>query len=183
MPDVEYHGWTHRPKELGGTDPIPGLEVNAPVVNLPIDLRNPSADAYFSLRSLASGIPMGFWAFVKDVDASIMGMVVLPASFNTVAVTLYLSSSTVATGDVVMTVSTRAVSVGTNLAGSFSTETSQTVAITASLATVTFPTSGALASSPAPGDLLEISIQHLGTDGSDTLAVDLLMAAAILEVT
>lgn len=22
MPDVEYHGWTHRPKELGGTDPI-----------------------------------------------------------------------------------------------------------------------------------------------------------------
>lgn len=216
------HGWTHRPKKLGGTDQAGTLvehegtvvgyrgavdfvdsdsltwtvtddETNDAVTveataaggggggNTAIDLRNPTVGAYFALKAF-TGVTIGSWFYKQGVLSSIAGAIMCPSG-STFGVSLGLVSSTASTGNVVIRVSTRAVTPGVNgPGGTFVAETDVVVAIGTNLTVVRVPTSGNLGSAPAAGDLLEITVARVGTDGSDTLADDLMMMSAILDV-
>lgn len=182
MSGPPYHGWTHRPKDKGGTDPIPGLEVAAAGATSVIDLRNPSVGAFFVAEALTN-FTIGRWQMNDAVTSRITGVVRVPDSFNELAVVLMLASSTTGTGDVRMQVNTRSIGVGGAIDGTITAETAQTIAVTALMSQARFPTSGGLASSPAAGEMLVVQINRIGGDGADSLTVDLVVYGAWLEVT
>lgn len=183
MSGPTYHGWTHRPKEEGGTDPIPGLATGGGSSSTAIDLRNPSTNAYFRPTTFTNFV-LGHWVMIKDVDSSIYGAVRVPATFTQIAVNLMLGSVGASGGDVRMQVKTRSIGDGDTIDSTITSETVQTITLSSGLLEIArFPASGGIGSSPTAGDLLVVQILHVGTDGADTLAVDTALYGAFLEVT
>lgn len=145
-----------------------------------IDLRNPSANAYFVATAFTNFV-LGRWLMIKDVDSSIYGAVRVPATFTQIAVNLMLGGGT---GNTRMQVKTRSIGDGDTIDSTITAESAQTIALTSGLLEVArFPASGGIGSSPAAGDLLVVQIIHVGTDGADTLATDTALYGAFLEVT
>lgn len=180
MSGPTYHGWTHRPKEEGGTDPIPGLTGGGGSSSTAIDLRNPSQNAYWRPTTLTNFV-LGHWVMLKDVDSSIYGAVRVPATFTQIAVNLMLGGGT---GNTRMQVKTRSIGDGDTIDSTITAESAQTIALTGGLLEIArFPASGGIGSSPTAGDMLVVQVIHAGTDGADTLAVDTLLYGAFLEVT
>lgn len=177
------HGWTHRPKALGGTDPIPDLATGGGSSSTAIDLRNPSTNAYFRPTTFTNFV-LGHWVMLKDVDSSIYGAVRVPATFTQIAVNLMLSPLGTGTGDSRMQVKTRSIGDGDTIDSTITAESIQTIALSTGLLEIArFPASGGIGSSPTADDLLVVQILHVGTDGADTLAVDTVLYGAFLEVT
>jgi hypothetical protein len=152
-------------------------------VNVPVDLRNATKNAGF-IPLVFAGITMGTWFYIKDVEATISGLVNIPSSFTEVAINVALRSAADATsGDVRFEVASLALGNGDDPDGTVTSETAQTIAVSGNVTVARFPTSGGLASSPAAGDILFVKLFHDGDHAADTLAQNLLLLSAWLEVT
>jgi hypothetical protein len=157
------------------------VSTSAGAATTAIDLRNPSTNVYF-VGDPFSGFTLGLWRMLPSVASTIFGTVLLPDTFTEVAIRLVLSSSTAATGDVRMGVSTMSLSDGDSPGGTMVAETSQTISVTGNVLFARFPATGGIGSSPVAGDILVVQIGRDGTNGADTLAVDLRLWGAWLEV-
>jgi len=157
------------------------VSTSAGAATTAIDLRNPSTNVYF-VGDPFSGFTLGLWRMLPGLASTIFGTVLLPDTFTEVAIRLVLSSSTAATGDVRMGVSTMSLSDGDSPGGTMVAETSQTISVTGNVLFARFPATGGIGSSPVAGDILVVQIGRDGTNGADTLAVDLRLWGAWLEV-
>lgn len=152
-------------------------------VSVPVDLRNPTKSAGF-LPIVFAGVTVGTWFYIKDVEARIAGLVNIPTSFSEVAIKLAFRSAVDSTsGDVRFEVATLALGSGDDPDGALTSEAAQTIAVDDNITIARFPTSGGLSSSPAAGDILIVDLFHDGDHAADTLAENLLLLSAWLEVT
>ena len=126
-------------------------------------------------------------AFVKDVDGTWYGHIRVPQNYvgnAKVIVSIFANATTGVTRLVLGTF--KAANAATYDAAAFTDETAQDITVPATVNVrkdVTFPASGSLATSLAAGDDLFIRLQHVGTAGTDTLAVDTMIMEAVFQYT
>ena len=160
----------------------------ASTTNIPIDLRNPqvSANAGNSFWTLAglTAWDAGHWEFVKSVQGNIFGLVQIPHTIGaTPAAKIILSlAANATTGVAVVQVASAAVANGaTYNPASLTAETAQNVTVPGTAyfrKDVTFT----LTNAPVADQQLIVEILHNGTNGSETLAVNLLLLEAVLQI-
>jgi hypothetical protein len=164
----------------------------ATTVRLPIDLRNPrvsslAGNTFWTLAGLTAH-DLGHWEFVKSVDGKVYGVVSVPHNLSaTPNASIYLAcTANATTGNAQLQISeARVASGGSFNPSSLTAETAQTITVPATAYQrfdVHFPTSGSLAVTPSADDLLIVEFFRNGSNASDTLAVNLLLVGAYLQI-
>lgn len=164
------------------TGDVTVFPLSTPTVEAQIDLRNPTAGAFYGPTLLAvGGITISAWGMLDTYDSAISGAIPAPPAFNSLAVRVVMRAPS--GGDVRFRVGTKAVSDGNTVAGGFTAEATQTITVGANAKMVRFPASGSLATGVAPGDLILVQLARLASsDSLDTLAGALTVLGAWLEV-
>ncbi|HEY8836496.1 MAG TPA: hypothetical protein VIO16_02220 [Dehalococcoidia bacterium] len=164
----------------------------ATTIRVPISILAPAVsanggNAFFSVAGLTAQ-DYGHWEFVKSVQGNLFGQVAVPHNLNaTPNAKIILSfAANAATGNTVIQIGTARIPAGTSInPGSLTTETAQTITVPGTAYQrfdVTLPASATLAVTPQADDILLVEIMHNGAAGGETLAVNLLLLAAVLVV-
>jgi hypothetical protein len=157
-------------------------------IQVPLDLRNPrvsslAGNSFWTVAALTAW-DAGHWEFVKSVDGKIYAIIRVPknmaATPNAKFKLVFAANAT--TGNFVVNVSWTNVAEGASInPASLTSIGSQTITVPGTayyLKTVSFT----LGSNPSAEDELVIEIYHNGASGSESLAVNLLLIDAFLEI-
>ena len=157
-------------------------------IYIPIDIRNPQVtsnpgNSFFNLINLSNVGDVGIWDFVKSVQGNVFGFARLPSALaiapNAKIKLTFMVNAT--TGITVIQVATKNINVSTSFNTALTTETKQNITVPAT-AFQRFDVTFNLTNQLGADDELVVEIMHNGTDGAETLAVDLLLVDAVLAV-
>lgn len=146
---------------------------------LPIPITAYGTNGYWTRIDFTPNI-QGLHAMVKDVEGAIYGMVRIPQNYVGSAAVEAIILANATSGVTRLTLGTAVVAADSaSFDPTITDETAQNITVPGTAYNdklVTFPTSGSLATTLAAGSLLMVRLQHNGTNASDTLAVDTLVA-------
>jgi hypothetical protein len=160
----------------------------ATTVRIPLDLRNPQVSAnggnsFWTVGGLTAW-DAGHWEFAKSVQGNIFGVALIP---HNLAVTPNASiivslAANATTGVAVVQASTSPVANAASFnPASLTAESAQNITMPATAylrKDVTFT----LTNAPAADNILIVEILHNGTNGSETLAANLLLFEAVIQL-
>ena len=160
----------------------------ATTIYIPIDIRNPQVasnpgNSFFNVINLSNVGDVGVWDFVKSVQGNVFGFARLPPALNinpnARIILTFMANAT--TGITVVQVATKTINTSTSFNTALVSETKQNKTVPGT-AYQRFDVTFNLTNQPATDDEMVVEIMHNGTDGAETLAVDLLLVDAVLAV-
>jgi len=160
----------------------------ATTVKIPLELRNPresslQGNSFFTVLGLTSW-DAGHWEFKNGVDGKIYGVVAIPKNVAATpnASLFLLLGANATTGNIRVQVSDKNAAVGSTLnPSSLTAETAQTVTVPGT-ARNRFDVQFILTNPPSADDFLIVEIFRNGANVVDTLAVNLELYGAYLQI-